>query len=227
MNDDPRDYNTDLKAQGRPERLSQLSYERDRSQGTLYTRFVRISRLLFPLAALGIIAVVLSWPQMEDVAPPQIMSAEKAKSIGLNELINPRFESQDDASQPYVVTADSAVQSPQNPEVVMLTAPKADIALTDGTKIGLLSENGTYRQAEEVLLLEGDVQMFHNEGYHVRTPRMTINIKGRQVWSDQNVEGEGPAGTIKASGFRAEAGGETLIFTGPATLVLHQSVKGL
>lgn len=212
----------------KPNRLAQLETPAKQTHvGKGYTRFVRMMRLFLPLAAVGLAGIVMSWPDIEDTFEAIPQEDILPQHIGQNELINPRFKSRDDKSQPYEITADRAFQSAKDVNVVLLEQPEADITLSDGTYLSARAEKGVYRQKAENLILDGEVTLFHDEGYEMTTARMLINMKNRKAISDRPVSGHGPAGTIQASGLQADSGANSLIFTGPAKLVLNTKIKGL
>lgn len=211
-----------------PHRLSHLETSVKQAHvGKGYTRFVRMMRLFLPLVAVGMAGLVMSWPDIEDTFEAIPQEDILPQNVGQNELINPRFKSRDDKSQPYEITADRAFQSAKDINIVLLEQPTADITLNDGTYLSARAEKGVYRQNAENLILDGDVTLFHDEGYEMTTARMLINMKDRKAISDRPVEGHGPAGTIQASGFQAESADNSLIFTGPAKLVLSTGIKGI
>ena len=59
------------------------------------------------------------------------------------------------------------------------------------------------------------------------TEKLLVNLSSREAWSDKPVYGQGPAGTLQATGLQAHTETDHLIFTGPAKLVLNKSVEGL
>ena len=206
-----------------------LQGERRAGGGARYTRFVRAMRLVLPLIAVGIVGLLVSWPRVEErmAPPPEAASAPAPETVGQNELINPRFESEDQKSQPFTITAARAVQSSDNPDIVFLEKPVGDINLADGSWVAAEAGRGAFNQRAERLILEESVRLFHDKGYEIVTERLLIDMAARIAWSDAAVKGQGPAGTLAASGVRAEAGTGTVIFTGPAKLVLNRSVRGL
>ena len=210
------------------DRLSKLvSPSRRRQANAAYTRFVRVMRLALPLAAIGIAGLVMSWPRLEETMEKVPQQSAIPQTAAKNELIEPRFESADDKDQPFSMTAKRALQSARDPDVVLLDGPKADITLKDGTWIAAESDKGAYRQKAESLLLEGNVRLFYDEGYEVKTEKLLVNMKENKAWSDLPIIGQGPAGTIEATGVQAEGTTGKLVFTGPAKLVLNQALKGL
>lgn len=195
--------------------------------GKGYTRFVRIMRLALPLVAIGIIGLLLSWPRVEKTLAPIPAQAVVPKTVGKNELVNPRFQSTDENSQPFSITAKRAVQSARDPSVVLLEDPTADITLKNGTWLAAEAQRGAYRQNADRLLLQGKVKLFHDQGYEMQTEKLLVNLKSREAWSDEPVYGQGPAGTLQASGMQAMADADQLIFTGPVKLVLNRAIKGI
>ncbi len=199
-----------------------------RLPGKGYTTFVHIMRLALPMVAIGIIGLLLSWPRVEEtMAPIPEQAAGMPQTVGKNELVNPRFESMDDKKQPFTITAQRAVQSDNDPSVVLLESPVADITLTGGTWLAAEAERGAYRQNADRLLLQGKVRLYHDEGYEVTTRKLLVNLKSRQAWSDEPVFGQGPAGTLQATGLQAHAATGQLIFTGPVKLVLNRKIEGI
>ncbi len=195
--------------------------------GRAYSLFVRWMRLILPLIAIGIVGLLMAWPRVEETMAPVPKEAIIPQTIGKNELVNPRFESEDEKSQPFTVTANRAVQSAKNPDVLILDHPVADIILQDGTWLAVEAKRGAYRQESEKLLLEENVKLFHDQGYELKTAKLVVDMKSRQAWSDQDVYGQGPAGTLEATGMQAHSDKGLLIFTGPVKLVLNRAIKGL
>ena len=102
-------------------------------------------RLVLPLFALSLLAIVFSWGTFtQDDILPQIDPAEAPQTIGKNELLNPRFESNDDKNQPYTITAKRAIQGETNEDLVILEDPLADILLENGNWIAIKAEQGAY-----------------------------------------------------------------------------------
>jgi lipopolysaccharide export system protein LptC len=197
------------------------------SVGRGYTRFVKTLRVVLPLTALGLITLVMAWPDVErHTAPPPKESIVPDAKMGQNELINPRYESTDKDLQPYTITAARATQNPDNPELVTLEKPEADMKMSDGAWMAGRSETALYEQNAEKLLLKGDVNIFHDSGYTLKTPELRVNLKTSEAFSDQDVHIQGPAGTLAATGMDANQISEKIIFKGPATLVLYDAGNG-
>ncbi len=188
-----------------------------------YSRFVRSLRLTLPIVALAIVVVLMVWSDRDT----QIKAIPRAdispQTVTRNELINPKFQSEDTDSQPYTITADKATQSTSNMDNILLDKPVADISLKGGNWLAIKATEGEYNQKSGVLKLDGSVQMNHDTGYELQSDHMNIDVGQQMVTSDVAVTGHGPAAEISAQGLEADGKTDTVIFKGPATLVLRQT----
>ena len=223
----------DTPAQNKPpaERLAHLVRDNQArvSHSSAYTYFVKAMRLALPVVAIAIVAIVMAWPKMETAITPVTPEslAENQRPATQNELINPRFEGVDSKNNPYALTATRAVQSAQNPDILLLDMPIGDVSLGNDEKLAVTANKGNYRQKAGVLYLDGDVKLKHSNGYDMNTTRLMIDTQARETRTDQPVKISGPAGTIDATGFDARNNEGIIIFTGPAILILKESLKGL
>ena len=194
-----------------------------------YTRFVKAMRWALPVVALGIVAIVMAWPKMETTITPVTPEnvSDNQTPATQNELINPRFEGVDSANNPYTLTATRAVQSTQNADILLLTSPIGDVTLSNQEMLNITALKGNYRQEAGLLHLEGDVKVKHSSGYDLTTSRLMIDTKARETRTDQPVTVVGPAATLNASGMDGRNAEGILVFTGPAKLILKESLKEL
>lgn len=186
---------------------------------------VKKLRLILPLVAGLIVVVMFVWSDMESVAPPPRKETVSPQTVGRNELLNPRFESEDASQQPYTITATKAFQDSKDMNMIMLDKPVADISLKDSAWLAVESDKGEFEQVKQNLMLEGKVKLFHDDGYEMQTDKVEIDMIGEKAISKTPVSGHGPIGTIKAQGLTADGKTGVLSFTGPATLILNQTPK--
>lgn len=198
----------------------------EQRRNKFYTKFVRSMRIALPLVAMVIVVflIVLSDDSKDVVkAPPAKEEVLKQSSIGRNELLDPRFDTFDQDGRPYAITAERAFQTMDNSDIIYLEKPVADSTLNDGAWVALESVAGTYDQINQLLLLEGNVKLFHDAGYTLITDKFDIDLKENKATSTVDVNGHGPVGTIQSKGMIANGASNKLIFTGPAKLVLHDT----
>ena len=208
-----------------PERLSRLAAPEGRSQikvKGLYSRFIRSLRDILPLFALVLTVIVITWDEAaRRVEPAKKQDVLPESATIQNELLKPVFNSVDDKNQPYTVTADRAIQGRDNPDIVQLENPVADIKLESGEMINGDAQSGLYEQKTQKLNLEGDVHIKHSNGYTLSTEELRVDMITRKAYSGRDVFVEGDGGSIDAKGLEGDVGGETLIFNGPAKVILN------
>ena len=215
-----------LSEEERRERLSQMTQPGTGSANynPAYSKFIRWMRLVLPLVALTIVAIVFTWSNMKDDNIVSMQDqTQAARSIGKNELLNPRFESVDDKKQPYTITAKRALQGKKNEELVILEEPVADMLLNNGNWVAIEAKQGAFRQDNQRLLLRGNVQMFHDQGYQMTTAQLDLDLDKNIAWSETEVHAQGPMGRLEAKGLKASTEKGLLLFSGPAKLTIYQA----
>ncbi len=187
-----------------------------------HSAVVRSMRLLLPIAALAVIVVIMAWKS--DNTPVTAIPREEIspQTVSQNELINPKFQSEDNSGQPYSITADKATQNAEDMNTLFLQKPIADMTLNSGDAVSLTATNGEYKQEQKGLSLDGDVTVHHNSGYEIQTEKMNIDVTGQIITSDTPVTGHGPQADISATGLNVNGNSKIVIFNGPAKLILHK-----
>ncbi len=197
-----------------------------RSKGG-YSRFVVWSKVLLPVLALGLIVLVVVWPQLKTDNTFRIGFASVRLSGSADPgMDNARYIGTDDNRQPYSVTADLARVVSERSGIVALELPKADMTLKDGSWLVLSARTGRYKREENILTLDNDVNLFHDSGYELSTDQLSVNLKAGSAEGRTPVSGHGPFGELKAQGLKLTDKGRIIFFTGPAHLTLYASSGG-
>jgi len=190
-----------------------------------YSSLIHKVKIILPIIALILVVVMVGWNKFEgDKIVPikeEDIQPEIKQEIGKNELLNPRFESMDDKQQPFTLTADRAVQEDGENGEMILENPAGKMSLNSGEKVTLKAKNGSYKQIEQSLSLNENVNLGHSQGYTLTTQTLNIDLKSNKAWSNKDVHVTGPQGEIKAAGIDASNKEEILIFKGPATMTLQ------
>jgi len=191
-----------------------------------YSIFVGLMKILLPAMAAALILLVVAWPQLKLESSFRIgasdLSLADAESLT---MVNPRFDGADAQNQPYRLTADLATQQPGNENLIDLDRPAGDITLDSGAWLALAARSGQYLRDRDILDLTGDVSLFHDRGFELRTQSAEIDLKHGTASGDEPVEGQGDAGVISSEGFRVLDHGERIVFTGKSHLVLYPNAK--
>ena len=129
-----------------------LGKDKQRQHSLKYTKIIKSLRIILPISAGAIILLLFTWQQIEDanIVPPQEPPAKTPRTIGKNELVNPKFESRDNKGNPYIITAVRALQGQtKEDDLILLEKPFADIALDDGRWIAIKSNQSAYKQTSK------------------------------------------------------------------------------
>ena len=188
-----------------------------------YTRVVRRLRIALPLAGVAVIGVVALWPHIVAYFDrPTDLSQDDRRA----QMINTRYVGADSHGRPYTITADATEQSPGGGLIEMIS-PLAELTLANGRWVALKAEHGHYDQAAGWVDLTGHVELFHDGGYRFTTERAHIEFTQDLVWGDRAVQGHGPKGEVEARGFRIVDKDGSVVFTGPARLMLRPKAAAL
>lgn len=193
-----------------------------------YSRFVNLMKVLLPITALALAAIMVAWPQLklrDSGFRLGFLSINPYDAENLR-MVNARFTGLDKKSLPYTLTADVAIQDSPGADTLRLEHPKADIILKDGTWVALTADRGTHNQKKQTLELTGAVSLFHDSGYSLNTTHALIDLVHGTVEGKAPVTGQGPTGKLTSQGFRFLNQGRIIHFTGKAKLVIYLDKAG-
>ncbi len=193
-----------------------------------YSHFVSIMKRALPVAAgfLLLLVIVLPLLRQDDERFRIGMSLIKGSDSDVLSMTNARYFGTDDKGQPYSVMADGVRQRSKDDNTVDLVTPKAEISLTNGTFMSAAASSGTYDRDNQKLDLAGEVTVVQGKGNQLHTSQAVVMLKEGTASGRQPVSGEGPFGTMQASGgFDLSDRGKIVHFHGPAHLVLNPKNK--
>jgi len=189
-----------------------------------YSRFVAVMKLVLPITAGAVIALLISWPQLHD-APERFRVAAAvlvAGAGGGQQLVNARYAGTDRNNNPYTLTAEALIQNEADGDVVSLRKPEADFTTAGGAWVAVSAPRGSFARKTETMSLDGGVSLFHDAGYEIRTASAAIDFRQSVASGEAPVVGHGPAARLEAAGFRILRDGGRISFTGPARVVLYE-----
>lgn len=192
-----------------------------------YSRYVSWMKIILPGIALGLVALIFFWPQI-NVGDNRFSISFKGIQVTDTEdpsMINARFVGTDKKNQPFSITSDLAKNVIIGSSSIELEMPKADIGLKDGSWLVITADTGVYDQKGKTLSLLGKVNLFHDSGYEFNTEKAMIDLGNGLATSDTKITGQGPFGTLTSEGFRIENKGSRFIFTGKSKLVIQPPPK--
>lgn len=199
-----------------------FAVEGRRVAGRRYGRFVGIAKLLLLILAGGLVALVAIWPQLHKeggLIPIGSMRIEQEDVESLR-VVNARFTGSSSEGRPYTVTFDNATQTRQESDLVILSGPKADIVLHDGSWIAVEAPGGRFHKGNRVLELDQTVNLFHDSGMELRTGSVTFNLERGTGAGYDPLHAQGPLGRIDSQGLRIRESLGVFQFVGPVQAVI-------
>ena len=198
-----------------------------RRPGASYTRFVGLMKLVLPMVAGVLIMLVVLWSELNDDPSKFQLGVARIDVEGSDgqKLIKARYTGIDGENNPYSVTADELTQNSEDQDLVDLKNPKADVTISGGSWLAVMSPTGQYSKDNQVLSLFGGVNAFHDLGYEFRTEHAIVNFREGSVFGTSPLHGQGPFGELQSDGFRVLQSGAVIVFSGRARLLLYPNKK--
>ncbi|WP_428247722.1 LPS export ABC transporter periplasmic protein LptC [Ferrovibrio sp.] len=189
--------------------------------------FVRFMKFVLPVGAVALVGLIAAWPQLtkRDTGFRLAFSSIETQEMALV-MNNPRFRGNDSNGQPYIVTADRAMQDPNDSKLVTLDKISADITLNDGAWISLTSNTGVYNNTARMLTLHGDINVYSDRGYEFHGINAEIDLNTGVLASDDKVWGHASLGSIRANGMRVYDRGKTIVFINGVKTTLNPRGAG-
>lgn len=191
-----------------------------------HSRFVEQMKVFLPALAAVFLSLLLLWPWVSDRTssfPLDILPFDY-RNADTSTILNPRFMGSDKSDDPFVVTAKTAINLPDEGDWMVLDTPKAEITQQSGRWISLESQTGYVSREQHLITLEDNVFLYRDDGVEFATEGAVIDLAESRAFGYLPVTGSGPQFTITAEGgFAVENGGALIRFLGKSHLVLSQT----
>lgn len=192
---------------------------------TRHSSIVQISKFALISVAVLLVLLVFLVPVVHegDSGTRLVFTNVESGEFITPRMSNPRLQGTDNSDQPYTVSAKMAER--QEDGRVLLTSIEADISLENGAWVAFLADTGMFDPEANTLLLPEEVQVFHNSGYDMRTRNVFVNLETSEAKGEQPIDGQGPLGTIRASGFQVDTGATHIRFAPNVKVTLYPKKK--
>jgi len=179
-----------------------------------YTQFVGVMKRALPAAAFAVISAVVAYFFIARQPARVNLGYERLGHVE-NDLamVKPRLTGQDAKGNPFVITAEAAVQDAKNPKRARLTKVEADLTQGQGW-ITADAATGLVDMDAGTLELGGGINVFTDQGYELHTASVSVDIKKGVVHGHETVTGQGPLGTIRADEFHFDRNSNHLLLQG-------------
>ncbi|HXS06999.1 MAG TPA: LPS export ABC transporter periplasmic protein LptC [Rhizomicrobium sp.] len=186
-----------------------------------YTQFVGVMKRALPAAAFAVIAAVLAFFFVARQPSKIAMTYEKLGRIQ-NDLAmeKPRLTGADGNGNPFVITADQAIQDAKNPKKAKLKKVEADLTLDNNGWLNANAANGLVDMKVGSLELGGGIDVFSDSGYTLHSQAASLDLNKWILHGHNEVTGQGPMGTMRADSFHYDRASHKLALDGHVRMTL-------
>lgn len=191
-----------------------------------YTRFVYSTKLTLVVLAAILACLITFYPLLKRDNGVRIAftSIEKKGPGSPTKMYGAKFHGLDKSNQPYHVNAVTATQMDDN--TVGLDQLTSDITLNSGAWLSMSSKTGVFKIKEQLLDLKGAIDMFDGGGYEFRTERLHVDVAKKTAVTQDEVDGQGPLGKLKAfGGAQIDSNRQSIFFEGPVFVTVYPSQR--
>ncbi|MEO5641020.1 MAG: LPS export ABC transporter periplasmic protein LptC [Sphingomicrobium sp.] len=195
--------------------------------GSTHDRFIRLLKLGLPALGLALLLLLAIAPfgQKSEVS----FLLDKNKTDRAQERMRveaARYTGSDDKGQPFEINADHAVQRSSAVRIVDINGMNARVGLDQGP-VSIAADHGRYDLDAQKVAVPGFVRVHDENGYHLETSNVSVDLKARQLDSGGPVSGTMKLGAFSANHLSADLGNRTVTLIGGARLKIVQgAVKG-
>jgi lipopolysaccharide export system protein LptC len=170
---------------------------------------------VLPLAAGLLIAAVVAYSLVPRQSERLRLQTQAVGTIN-NDLTmtRPKLTGTDKKGNPFVITADAAVQDPSNVRRATLKSVEADLTLDKHRWLNATAVHGFIDMDKGALALDGGIAVYSDDGYELHTARADVDLKRGLFRGPDVVTGHGPAGTLRADSFELDRATNRLVLVG-------------
>lgn len=187
-----------------------------------YSRFVRVMRITLPLAAFGLITLVIVFSIANK---PKVHIATTFKSqeetAGFVSMTAPRFNGLDIDGRYYVITADEAVRPAGQADRIELSRVHAEIKENGEARLALNADKGTVDADAGHLTFGPAVWVDLQDGFTLETDHAFADLNNGIISGSTPVSGESPFGTFSADQFEMVRANQSVSLTGHVRLTIN------
>jgi lipopolysaccharide export system protein LptC len=190
--------------------------------GSAHDWLVRWLKILLPAAA-GVLLVMLALAPLHRKGDVSfILDTKKVQTAAERMRVEAaRYTGTDNKGQPFVMTANRAVQPSSETPIVDVQGLFARLTQEQGPML-ITADQGRYNLDTQKISVVGPVKVAGTDGFTLNTSDVMLDLKGRQLASNGPAEGAMRLGQFRADHIRADLGSHTVVLDGGARLKITQ-----
>jgi lipopolysaccharide export system protein LptC len=175
-----------------------------------------------PIAAVAILAAVIAYSVIPRHPDRFSLAAQRVGRLK-NDLAmtKPRLTGTDIRGNPFVITADAAIQDPANRHRATLKRVQADMQFDGLHWLNASAEAGLFDMDAGTLKLSGGIALYTDSGYELHTQSADADLKNNMFRGADRVMGHGPLGSLSADRFRIDRLKRQLKMNGHVHMIMY------
>jgi lipopolysaccharide export system protein LptC len=155
-----------------------------------------------PIAAAAILVAILIYALLPRASERVTVTAERTGPLK-NDLtmLKPKLTGMDNSGNPFVITAEAAVQDPKHLHRAHMRKIEADMTLQNGGWLNADAKAGFFDMDTSMLKLAGGIALYSDAGYELHSETADVDLKKGLFHGPGTVTGHGPFGTMRADRF--------------------------
>jgi lipopolysaccharide export system protein LptC len=186
-----------------------------------YSRFVTVMKRVLPFSAAILILAIIAYSLVPRQSDKFKLTSENVGVIQ-NDLamIKPRLTGADRKGNPFVITADMAIQDGANVRRATLKNVQADLTMDNSRWMNATAVQGFVDMDKGTLALTGGIAVFSDDGYEIHTARADVDLRKGIMTGPSRVTGHGPSGSLQADTFELDRKTQQLVLAGNVHMTL-------
>ena len=193
----------------------------EQARNTTMLPFRRRLRILLPVVSIAILVLIFVWSSLL----PNFTLKNLSEKIPNLVIENLRYSGIDSKKQPYSLFAAQATKPLSSESVYDLIDVEGEITLQNGSWVDGRAQQGRFNKSSNELWLKGNVNIFRDDGFQVKTEEAYVNINDKTASGVNDISILGPSSTIYGKGFKILGGGNTVIINGPVKAIFLEPVS--
>ena len=191
-------------------------------QALRYSRFVAFMKRALPIAAVAVVAAVIAYslvPRGQDRF--SLLNQRVGNLRNDLAMTKPRLTGTDARGNPFVITADAAIQDPTNRHRATLKQVQADMQFDGERWLNASADTGLFDMDTGTLKLSGDIALYSDSGYELHTKSADADLRKNIFWGKDAVTGHGPLGSLSADSFKIDRLKRQLKLSGHVHMIMY------
>jgi lipopolysaccharide export system protein LptC len=176
-----------------------------------YSRMVAILKVGLPLIALGLLSgLFLGLPDDGGGEGGLVFAPADIEALGSGlRISNPTFTGTTRGQDRFRFTAEEVVPDAAPPQRAAISVLAGDVDLMNGPTVSVRAATGDLDIPTQRLDLVGDVDIATSDGYRIRAPKVTLDLRAGSMIAGDAVESTGPLGRIDSGSLRVAPAAES------------------